>query len=60
MGLITAWNQEFEEVAMAKQNTVLKTVLKEKSTKESYALYNVYGPCQERKGFWESFFSSAM
>ena len=59
-GLITAWNQEFEEVAVAKHNTVLKTVLMEKAIGESYALYNVYGPYQENKGFWETFFFSRM
>ena len=43
-----------------KHNTVLKTVLKEKATGNSYALYNVYRPSQDRKWFWEIFFSSGL
>ena len=37
---------------------MLKTVLKEKASGISFAMYNVYGPYQDRKGFWEAFFSS--
>ena len=33
-----------------KQSTVLKTVVKEKATGTTYALYNVYDPYLNRKG----------
>ena len=56
-GLVTTWNQEFVEIEVTKHSTVLKIVLKEKSTRESFYLYNVYGPYEERKGLWESFFT---
>ena len=59
-GLITAWNQEFEEIQEEKHSTVLKTVLKKKASRISFAMYNVYGPYQDRKGFWEAFFNSIM
>ena len=39
---------------------VHKTVLKEKVTGESFASYIVYGPYQNMKGLWESFFSSGL
>ena len=59
-GLITSWNQEYEEMLVEKHSTMLKTMLKEKATGTAFALYNVYGPYLNRKGFWESFFSSRM
>ena len=36
---------------------VLKKILKEKATGESFSFYNVYGPYMNKKGFWEAFFS---
>ena len=35
-------------------------MLKEKSSIESYDFYNVYGPYQNIKVFWELFFSSGL
>ena len=43
-GLITTWNQEYEEMLVEKHSTVLKIVLKEKATGMDFAMYNVYGP----------------
>ena len=43
-----------------KHSSVLKIVLKEKALGKSFALYNVYGPYLERKGFWEEIFSSRL
>ena len=43
-----------------KHSTVLKTVLKEKASGISFAMYNVYGPYQDQKGFWEAFFNSGL
>ena len=45
---------------MEKHSTVLKKVVKEKATGTNFALYNVYGPYVNRKGFWEPLFSSGM
>ena len=41
-------------------STMLKTVLKEKAIGTDFALYNVYGAYQDKKGFGESFFTSGM
>ena len=43
-----------------KHSTVLKTVLKEKASSISFAIYNAYGPYQDRKGFSEAFFKSSL
>ena len=43
-----------------KHSIVLKIVVKEKAIGTNFALYNVYGPYVNRKGFWEAFFSSGM
>ena len=59
-GLISAWNQDFEEMQEEKHSMVLKIVLKEKASGISFAIYNAYGPYQDRKGFWEAFFKSIL
>ena len=43
-----------------KHSSVFKIVLKEKASGKSYAMYNVYGPYLERKGFWEEIFISGL
>ena len=43
-----------------KHSSVLKIVLKEKSLGKSFAMYNVYWPYLERKGFWEENFISGL
>ena len=42
---------------MVKHSKVLKTVLKEKISGDSFAFYNVYGPYQNKKGLWAAIFS---
>ena len=51
-GLIKSWNQEFVEIGSVKHSIVLKTIMKEKVTGDSFYFYNVYGPYENRKGFW--------
>ena len=50
-GLVIAWSPGFIEIMMVKHNRVIKTVLKEKCSRESYDFYNVYGPYQNEKAF---------
>ena len=59
-GLITSWNEEYEKSREEKHSSMLKTVLKEKSSGKCFVMYNVYGPYHDQKGFWEEFFTSGL
>ena len=46
-GLLTTWNQGYEEILVEKNSTMLKKNIKDKSIGAIFALYNVYEPYQE-------------
>ena len=56
-GLLTAWSPELLEIKIERYGTVLKIVLEDKNSGGTFTLFNVYGPYQNRRNFWESFFS---
>ena len=59
-GLTKAWSLALKESKICKLDNVLKTVLKDNTTGEAFAILNVYRPYHNCRTFWENIASSQL